>query len=73
MINTHVHADHITGTGRLKKLVQGTKSILSKVSFRVGQIFGIVYNLLNRGRRIEALVRFLNIIQCLFTLDYRLF
>jgi len=32
VINTHVHADHITGTGRLKKLVQGTKSILSKNS-----------------------------------------
>jgi len=32
VINTHVHADHITGTGRLKKLIPGCKSILSKAS-----------------------------------------
>ena len=31
-INTHVHADHITGTGLLKKLVPGCKSIISKPS-----------------------------------------
>ena len=29
VINTHVHADHITGTGRLKKLVPGVKSVIS--------------------------------------------
>jgi len=32
VINTHVHADHITGTGRLKKLVPGCQSMLSKKS-----------------------------------------
>jgi len=32
VMNTHVHADHITGTGRLKKLVPSCKSILSKAS-----------------------------------------
>merc|ERR1711915_373785 len=32
VVNTHVHADHITGTGRLKKLVPGCQSILSKKS-----------------------------------------
>jgi len=32
VLNTHVHADHITGTGKLKKLVPGCKSILSKAS-----------------------------------------
>merc|ERR1711971_939048 len=32
VINTHVHADHITGTGKLKKLVPGCKSVLSKDS-----------------------------------------
>merc|ERR1712080_301461 len=32
VINTHVHADHITGTGKLKSLVPGCKSILSKAS-----------------------------------------
>lgn len=29
-INTHMHADHITGTGMLKKLVPGCKSVISK-------------------------------------------
>ncbi len=32
VINTHVHADHITGTGRLKKLLPGCQSIISKRS-----------------------------------------
>jgi len=32
VLNTHVHADHITGTGRLKKLVPGVRSVLSKSS-----------------------------------------
>jgi len=29
VMNTHVHADHITGTGRLKKLLPGCQSVLS--------------------------------------------
>merc|ERR1712179_179461 len=29
VMNTHVHADHITGTGRLKKLSPGTLSVIS--------------------------------------------
>ena len=32
VMNTHVHADHITGTGRLKKLVPGCQSVLSEKS-----------------------------------------
>ncbi|XP_068242254.1 persulfide dioxygenase ETHE1, mitochondrial [Palaemon carinicauda] len=32
VMNTHVHADHITGTGLLKKLVPGCESVLSKAS-----------------------------------------
>merc|ERR1712012_570103 len=32
VMNTHVHADHITGTGRLKKLVPGCKSVLCEKS-----------------------------------------
>jgi sulfur dioxygenase len=32
VMNTHVHADHITGTGRLKKLLPGCQSIISKNS-----------------------------------------
>lgn len=30
--NTHVHADHITGTGRLKSLLPGCKSVISRAS-----------------------------------------
>lgn len=30
-INTHVHADHITGTGLLKKILPEVKSILGAV------------------------------------------
>merc|ERR1712106_392738 len=29
VMNTHVHADHITGTGRLKKLLPGVQSVIS--------------------------------------------
>jgi len=32
VMNTHVHADHITGTGRLKKLLPGCQSVLSAAS-----------------------------------------
>merc|ERR1712002_130629 len=32
VMNTHVHADHITGTGRLKKLSPGCESVLSENS-----------------------------------------
>lgn len=31
-MNTHMHADHITGTGYLKKLIPGTQSVISKAS-----------------------------------------
>lgn len=31
-LNTHMHADHITGTGYLKKLLPGTLSVISKES-----------------------------------------
>ncbi|CAF1599370.1 unnamed protein product [Rotaria sp. Silwood1] len=31
-INTHVHADHITGSGRLKTLLPGCRSVISKDS-----------------------------------------
>ena len=32
VMNTHVHADHITGTGRLKNLLPGCQSVLSSKS-----------------------------------------
>lgn len=31
-VNTHMHADHITGTGELKKLVPSVKSVISEAS-----------------------------------------
>ncbi|KNA11244.1 hypothetical protein SOVF_136930 [Spinacia oleracea] len=31
-LNTHVHADHVTGTGMLKSKVPGVKSVISKAS-----------------------------------------
>lgn len=31
-MNTHMHADHITGTGKLKSLIPGTKSVIGKAS-----------------------------------------
>jgi len=32
VINTHVHADHITGSGKLKELFPGLRSVISKAS-----------------------------------------
>nr|XP_032518288.1 persulfide dioxygenase ETHE1, mitochondrial [Danaus plexippus plexippus]XP_032518289.1 persulfide dioxygenase ETHE1, mitochondrial [Danaus plexippus plexippus]XP_032518290.1 persulfide dioxygenase ETHE1, mitochondrial [Danaus plexippus plexippus]XP_032518291.1 persulfide dioxygenase ETHE1, mitochondrial [Danaus plexippus plexippus] len=31
-MNTHMHADHVTGTGRLKTLIPGSKSVIGKAS-----------------------------------------
>ncbi|KAL4715607.1 hypothetical protein ACJJTC_006186 [Scirpophaga incertulas] len=31
-MNTHMHADHVTGTGKLKSLLPGTKSVIGKNS-----------------------------------------
>lgn len=30
-LNTHVHADHITGSGKLKKLYEGCQSVLGRI------------------------------------------
>ncbi|KAI3942776.1 hypothetical protein MKW92_003746 [Papaver armeniacum] len=38
-INTHVHADHVTGTGLLKNKVEGVKSIISKSSSSKADLF----------------------------------
>ena len=32
MLNTHVHADHVTGSGELKKKLDGVSSVISKSS-----------------------------------------
>lgn len=38
-VNTHVHADHITGSGRLKTLVPECRSIISKASGAKADIY----------------------------------
>lgn len=38
-ISTHVHADHVTGTGLLKSKVPGVKSIISKASNAKADLF----------------------------------
>ncbi|XP_076662760.1 persulfide dioxygenase ETHE1, mitochondrial [Andrena cerasifolii] len=37
-INTHMHADHITGTGRLKSLLPGCQSMISRTSGAMADI-----------------------------------
>lgn len=37
--NTHVHADHVTGTGELKKLIPSCKSIISLSSGAKADIY----------------------------------
>ena len=38
-MNTHMHADHVTGTGLLKKLIPGSKSLISKNSGAQADIY----------------------------------
>merc|ERR1712018_235682 len=38
-VNTHVHADHITGTGLLKKYIPDSKSVISKVSGATADVY----------------------------------
>jgi glyoxylase-like metal-dependent hydrolase (beta-lactamase superfamily II) len=47
VLNTHVHADHITGSGKLKSLVPGLQSVVSKASGAVADI------LVNDGDKVE--------------------
>jgi len=45
-VNTHVHADHVTGTGILKNLT-GCKSVISKISGASADVF------INDGEKID--------------------
>lgn len=45
-MNTHVHADHVTGTGILKNLT-GCKSVISKISGAKADVF------INDGEKID--------------------
>ncbi|KAH8023251.1 hypothetical protein HPB51_011694 [Rhipicephalus microplus] len=47
-VNTHVHADHITGSGKLKEIIQNCRSVISAASkakaddhLNPGDIFGV--------------------------------
>lgn len=39
VVNTHVHADHITSTGRLKQMIDGCKSVLGEDSGAKADIY----------------------------------
>ena len=45
-MNTHVHADHVTGTGILKNLT-GCKSVISKISGASADVF------INDGEKLD--------------------
>ncbi|CAM9875767.1 unnamed protein product [Chrysoparadoxa australica] len=47
-INTHCHADHITGTGLLKQKVEGVKSVISKQSGAKADLF------VNHGDKLDV-------------------
>ncbi|XP_064651013.1 persulfide dioxygenase ETHE1, mitochondrial-like isoform X2 [Lineus longissimus] len=54
-VNTHVHADHITGTGKLKEKIQGCKSVISAVSGAKADIFLEEGDFVNFGKfKMEA-------------------
>ncbi|WVZ00178.1 hypothetical protein V8G54_026247 [Vigna mungo] len=38
-LNTHVHADHVTGTGLIKRKVSGVKSVISKASGATADLY----------------------------------
>ncbi|KAL1418698.1 hypothetical protein MTO96_025732 [Rhipicephalus appendiculatus] len=47
-VNTHVHADHITGSGKLKEMIQNCRSVISAASkakaddhLNPGDVFGV--------------------------------
>lgn len=54
-MNTHMHADHITGTGHLKKLLPGTLSVIAKASGAQADMYLSDKDTINFGRfEIEA-------------------
>jgi len=49
-VNTHMHADHITGTGRLKVLLPGCKSMISRASGAEADVLLEPYEQIRFGR-----------------------
>lgn len=56
VLNTHVHADHVTGSGEIKKRLQGVKSVISKSSGAVADIKVDNNDVIKCGNNIELKV-----------------
>lgn len=52
-LNTHVHADHITGTARLRELL-GCKSVLARVSGGKADVYVDPGEVVAFGSRVRA-------------------
>ncbi|KAH9416022.1 persulfide dioxygenase ETHE1, mitochondrial [Dermatophagoides pteronyssinus] len=57
VINTHVHADHITGSGQIKKILTEVKSIISKESNARADIHVENDDSIKIGENIDLLVK----------------
>jgi len=56
-LNTHVHADHITGTGKLKELLPGSQSVIAAVSTAKADVHLQDYEAVSFGSRKVYAVR----------------
>ena len=65
-MNTHVHADHVTGTGILKNLT-GCKSVISKISGAKADVFINDGEKIDFGEQVSSLLKFINLSLCLET------
>ncbi|KAH9528168.1 Ethylmalonic encephalopathy 1 [Dermatophagoides farinae] len=57
VLNTHVHADHITSSGQIKKILDGVKSIISKESGAVADVHVENNDSIKLGENIDLLVK----------------
>lgn len=58
-VNTHVHADHVTGTGKLKELYPHFKSVLSKASGGLADIWVEDGQIINFGEQVSQTTWFI--------------
>ena len=56
-VNTHCHADHITGTGKLKERLPDAKSIISKASGAKADIYVDEGDQVTFGDHVSCLVK----------------
>lgn len=57
MLNTHVHADHVTGTSKLRSLLPGALSVISEVSTARADMFLKEFDTITFGSRKVYAVR----------------